>query len=162
MKNIQLKKYLVAAALLVFSIQGSFAQQYDRSSIKELVQSKNFVFSAQSASPMRGGIRQLSSVYDIQFLGDTVVSYLPYFGRAYTAPVSADDAGIQFTSTNFTYNTVEKDNGWEVTIMPKDTRNVRKMYLSISEDGYASLQVLSNHRESISFRGYLHAPDDGK
>ena len=161
MKNIhQLKKYLWAAAILVFSVQGSFAQQEEDILIKELVQSKNFVFSAQSASPMRGGIRQLSSVYDIQFLGDTVVSYLPYFSRAYTAPISADDVGIQFTSTDFSINTVEKDNGWEVMIVPKDTRNVRKMYLSISNEGYASLQVISNHRESISFRGYIHASDD--
>ncbi len=65
--------------------------------IRNLVDSQNYVFLAQSAMPMSGPVRQLTSDYDLSVTKSKVVSYLPYFGRAYAAPIDPSHSGIQFT-----------------------------------------------------------------
>jgi hypothetical protein len=132
------------------------AQELDKGKAKELVESKNFVFKAQSVQPMGGPSRQLTSDYDLKLLGDSIVSYLPYFGRAYTAPDPGDPGGINFTSTAFEYKAKpKKKGGWNIDIKPTDTKDVRHLTLSVGETGYAQLQVTSNSRQNISYYGYI-------
>ena len=87
---------------------------------------------------------------------DTLISQLPYFGRAYSAPMDMKGGGIEFTSTDFAYTLEAKKKGrWSISIEPKDEKDVRQMILSVSENGYASLQVLSNNRDPINFNGIV-------
>jgi len=131
------------------------AQELDKATVKKLIDSKTYIFHAQSATPLGGSTRQLTSDYNLNLIGDSLVSYLPYFGRAYTAPMP-NETGLDFISSDFTYKVKErKKGGWDVTIEPKDQRNVRSMLLSISESGYTSLSVTSNSRQPISFYGYI-------
>ncbi|RPE08753.1 DUF4251 domain-containing protein [Chitinophaga lutea] len=125
--------------------------------IRQLVQSRNYVFQAQSVFPMRGRTRQIGGEgYDVSVSKDTVNSYLPYFGRAYTAPLDPSKGGIQFLSKDFEYTEKPgKRGGWDITISPKDVRDVQQLFLSVSEDGYASLQVTSVNRQPISFNGII-------
>lgn len=124
--------------------------------IKNMVDSQNYVFTAQTALPMSGSTRQLTSDYDLKVTPTVITSYLPYFGRAYTAPINPSQGGIQFTSNNFEYkSTPRKKGGWDIQIRPKDYRDVQQMTLSISETGYATLQVTSTNRQAISFNGYI-------
>jgi hypothetical protein len=104
-----------------------------------------------------GRFRQLNtSEYDLRIAGDSVISYLPYFGRAYSAPLDPSKSGIQFTSTNFKYEqSPRKKGGWNILIEPKDANDVRQLTLLVTESGSASLQVISNNRQSISFNGYV-------
>ena len=124
--------------------------------LKAKLDSKRMTFVAQAANPARGSIIQLTNLYDLQLKGDTLVAELPFFGRAFTAPVNPSDGGIRFTSTNFQYEVKQKKNKrWDVKIIPNDHQDVRQMYLSIFPNGSATLQVLSNSRESMSFTGYI-------
>jgi hypothetical protein len=126
------------------------------SDIKALVENKNFVFSAQSASPMRGRTVHLSPGYTLEVSADTVVSNLPYYGRSYSAPMNPSDAGIKFTSLDFTYDVKDrKKNGWDVTIKAKDGTRNHQIFLTISSNGSASARVVSSDRESISYNGYI-------
>jgi hypothetical protein len=126
------------------------------SSIKNMVDARNYVFVAQTALPVTGGMRQLTSYYDLKVSKDTIVSALPYFGRAYTAPIDPTEGGINFTSTKFDYTTTErKKGGWDVSIKTKDGKDAQQLFLTISENGYAALQVTSNNRQAISFNGYI-------
>ena len=141
----------VGAALLLSS--GLFAQ--DQDDIKQSIEAKRFVFTAQSASPMGGGTRQLTSGWDLTMAGDSLISYLPYFGRAF-GPVNPGQGGLNFTSTGFEYSsTPGRKGGWDIIIRPTDNRDVRQFNLSVSESGYGTLQVLSNNRQPISFYGSL-------
>jgi hypothetical protein len=127
--------------------------------IKNMVESQNYIFKAQSASPMGGRVRQLTSDYDVKVTKENIVSYLPYFGRAYSAPIDPTKGGIQFTSKNFDYTlTPGKKDGWSALIKPKDYSDVQQMTLTISSTGYASLQVTSTNRQPISFNGTVVAP----
>jgi hypothetical protein len=132
--------------------------QDKKTEIKDLVDARSYVFKAQTMLPMGGRSRQLTSDYDVKVAKDSIVSYLPYFGRAYTAPLDPSKGGIQFKSKDFEYTATNKrKGGWDIVIKPKDAEDVRQMSLSISEDGYGSLQVLSNNRQPIIFNGYIRA-----
>jgi hypothetical protein len=132
------------------------AQSVEGTALKSLLEEKNFVFQAQSAQPSRGTTRQLTSGYDLRLSGDTLVAQLPYFGRAFSAPIDMRGGGIEFTTTDYGYTLEAKRNGrWNITIDPKDAKDVRQMSLSVSENGYASLQVLSTNRDPITFNGVV-------
>jgi len=139
--------------------QGSKDKQATKEArIKNWVDSQAYTFKAQSAMPMSGNTRQLTSDYDLKVTKTSVVSYLPYFGKAYSAPLNTSGGGIQFTSKDFSYtSTPKKKGGWDILIKPKDYRDVQQMSLSITESGYASLQVTSTNRQAISFSGYIQA-----
>ena len=123
--------------------------------VKSMVDAKSYVFVAQYVQPMRGGNRYVTSEYDLRVGTDSLVAYLPYFGRAYVAPMNSEDAGVQFTTTKFDYKVVEKKDSWEVSILPKNAKDVRTMQLSISKSGSATLRINFNNRDAISYQGYV-------
>ena len=125
--------------------------------IKSNVDTKNYTFIADYVLPQGGSSKQLTSEYDLRITPDSVISFLPYFGRAYfDIPYNPNDGGIKFTSTKFDYKVTEKKKGgWEITINPKDVKDLSRMILDISADGYASLAVTSTNRDFISYNGFL-------
>ncbi|WP_109699215.1 DUF4251 domain-containing protein [Chitinophaga deserti] len=132
--------------------------------MKSIISARTFVFQAQTVLPMSGRTRQVSGDgYEVIISKDTVNSYLPYFGRAYSAPIDPSRGGYDFVSTNFEYTeTPRKDGGWEITIKPRDVRDIQQMFLSVSENGYGSLQVTSNNRQPISYNGIVTAESSRK
>jgi hypothetical protein len=130
--------------------------------VVKMVMDTNFVFEATSANPQKGGQKQLTSSYDLKVTGSEVTAFLPYFGESHFGPPpGTTEGGIKFTTKHFSYAPDESKNGnWNVIIKPKDKnitdwRDVSQLTLNISSDGYASLQVLSTHRDPISFYGSI-------
>jgi hypothetical protein len=129
------------------------AQDLNKEKLRSLLETKHFVFEPQSVNPQSGPTRQLTSSFDLKLKGDTMISYLPYFGRAY-APIRPEEGGINFTSTSFEYSLKEKrKNRWELQIRPKDVNDIRLLSFTIFENGSATLQVTSNNRQLISYQG---------
>jgi hypothetical protein len=128
--------------------------------VKALVESQNYVFQAQTALPIHGQVRQLTTDYDMKITKDKIVSALPYYGRAY-APIDPTKGGMDFTINQFDYTvTPRKKGGWDITIKPKDLKeDVRQMYLTISQDGYSTLRVISENRDAISYNGSIVSPN---
>jgi Domain of unknown function (DUF4251) len=122
---------------------------------QRIIESKNYIFTAQSASPQRGRDIPLTGEYDLTIAGDSIISYLPYFGRAYTAPLDPSKGGIMFTSVNSDYKVTPKKGKWEITIKPKDVTDVQELFLDIFDNGAASLRVTLQNRQPISFTGYV-------
>ncbi len=130
--------------------------QSEESSIKNSIENKQFVFEAQTAIPSSGISRQLTSLYDLKVSKNSVVSSLPFFGRAYSLPYGSTEGGFNFTSNKFDYSVVSrKKGGWDISIKPKDIQDFREFSLSISENGFGTLQALSNNRQPISFTGRI-------
>lgn len=127
-----------------------------KTGIAGAIAAKAYVFQAQTATPMSGRVIQLSYGYELKVKNDSVTAYLPYYGRAYSAPLDPTKGGIQFTSTQFTYSAKEKKKGgWDILIQPSDGGDVRQFALSVSKGGYGTLQVISNNRQPISFYGVV-------
>jgi hypothetical protein len=124
--------------------------------VNRLIQDQQYTFHAQYALPASGRQRYLTTDYTVDVSRDTVVSDLPFFGRAYSAPIDPAEGGIKFTSTNFEYNLTErKKGGWDIAIRPKDVNGAQQLMLRVYDNGTASLQVNSSNRQSISFNGYV-------
>jgi len=160
-----MKKLLSGTLCLLIAIacSGRLMAQDKKDKIKELVEAQSYVFKAQTALPMSGRTRQLTGEYNLQVAKDSLISYLPYFGRAYVAPMDPTKGGIQFTSRKFGYTVSNgKKGGWTISIKPTDAGDVRQMTLLLSEDGYGTLQVTSNNRQPITFNGYVTAREPRK
>jgi hypothetical protein len=154
LKNILIKS-LPALFIVVFSSTITLAQKLDKASVQKVVNSKHFVFKAQTVLPMSGTSRFLTSDYEVKLSGDSLISYLPYFGRAYSVTYGGS-GGIDFTSTKFDYEVrPRRKGGWDITIDTKDVKDYQRFNFTISDNGYASLQVISNNRQPISFNGYI-------
>jgi len=103
MNKIGIKAALLATAILAFSFMAG-AQEKDPAKVKAMVESKNFVFVADYVNPQSMRSRSLTtSDYDLTIKPGEVISYLPYFGRAYSAPIDGE-GGIKFTSKEFDRN----------------------------------------------------------
>ena len=145
--------------------QDSAATKSDvrKQSIKNMIDSQHFTFIAQSVTPLRGRFRNLTSIYDVRIKGDTLKSYLPYFGRAFSAPINETESPLDFTSTDFSYTvTPGKKSGWNVLIKPRNDRNVQQLMFTIYDNGSASLNVNSISRDPISFNGYIQSEEKKK
>ena len=142
------------------------AQSSDKSAkgaaaIKALVESQNYVFKPQTVMPLTGRARQLNYDYRLTVTTGSIVSELPYFGRAYApAPYEPTNSPMSFTTKSFDYTLQpRKKGGWDVTIKPKDLKqDIQQLYLSISDDGYANLRIISVNRDAISYNGSISAP----
>lgn len=118
----------------------------------------NYIFRAETALPQQGRIQQLTPEFDLTITPDTLISYLPYFGRAFVAPINPTEGGIKFTSTDFSYKDVKKKKKrWEITIEPRDAGSIQQLFLTVFDNGTASLRVNDRNRQSISFNGRVVA-----
>jgi len=164
-----MKTYRILIATIVFGcllpLMG-LAQTKDSTraaSVRNMVNNQQYTFRAQTALPLSGRLRQLTSDYDLQVSKEKIVADLPYFGRAYTAPLDPSKGGIQFTSKDFVYKlTDRKKGGWTVSIKTNDLPESQELQLTIFTDGTASLQANSSNRQSISFNGYIAGSDKKK
>src|SRR3954453_23196401 len=90
MKNALFNKGLLVVLLVFGCFVTTYAQQskqdkneQEKARIQNLINSKNYVFVAQQALPLGGRTINLTTTYSLRLTGDTLVSDLPYFGRAF-------------------------------------------------------------------------------
>ena len=56
-------------------------KEQKKEAIKKLIASENYKIDVRTAMPMRGRSIPLTSPYSLEIRNDSVISYLPYFGR---------------------------------------------------------------------------------
>lgn len=149
--------------------------QINEAAIKDMVDAKHFIFSATSAMPTNsseinqilgkmspgsaGTIILSGSMYDVQVYPDSLAVYLPYYGRSYSASMNHDDNGFKFSTKDFTYKSAKRrKGGWDISIIPKDTKESPKLNLTVFTNGNATLNVSSSNRQSISYNGTVTKP----
>jgi hypothetical protein len=150
---------LIAAILLFAGCSGSRRVKadppLDSTAVKTLIYAPAFVFLPQYVNPSGGRRRDLTPGYELTVLKDSIISYLPYFGRGFIAPLSPTDLDYDFTSTKFTYNVAKTRRGWAITIKVNDQKYLREMYLRVFDNGAADLTLTILDRSSISYDGYI-------
>ncbi|MDU1905755.1 MAG: DUF4251 domain-containing protein [Dysgonomonas sp.] len=137
------------------------AEQLERrDKLTEKIEKPDFLYIPNNAQPAQGRTINLDNSFSLKVKNDTIEAYLPYYGRAYTAPMNPTDSGIKFISTDFEYSSIMKKNGtYDIIIEPKDISNRYLqgivLYLNVSNSGYGSLNVQSTNRQNISFYGTI-------
>ncbi len=174
MKKKILYKYLVlllAVGLLYSCGAPKEAATGQNSDYGALIEQQAFTFVARRAIPTEdarfnprlmfpqngNNLYQLNGLYDVKITPDSVIAFLPFFGRSYVAPIDPTEGGIRFTSTDFSYTRKMKKKNYEITIVPKDVREVRSLHFTVSPGGFAYLQVSSTNRTPISFSGIIES-----
>jgi hypothetical protein len=161
MKNI---RSLIHRSFLILGVAYSLAgcvaskdnlRNTNTMNIKSQLDNKSWAFVAQSALPMAGRTIQLNGYNELVVKNDSMQSYLPYFGRAYSAPMSPSEGGYNFSALIKTYAISDHKNGYDVVLSPQDRSNGEKFNLSVFDNGTAMLTVSNNNRQPISFNGYL-------
>ncbi|MCL2726755.1 MAG: DUF4251 domain-containing protein [Bacteroidales bacterium] len=131
-------------------------RQESTEKVQRLVNAQEYKFVAQYALPMTGRSINLTSNYDMIVTKDSVMAYLPYFGRAYVAPANPSEGGIKFKSADFVYTLKEaKKGGWSAHIALKEANHHYEITLNITTTGSANISVSDNTRQPISFNGYI-------
>jgi hypothetical protein len=147
---------LLVKALAVPMLITTTTQAQNNKNIPALIDAQNFVFTAQTVSPAYGNIRQLTTGdYTLSIFKDMVIADLPYFGRAYSAPIDPTQGGLQFKSKSFDYSVKTRKKEWDIVIKPHDAGEASQLYLTVFNNGTAYLQVVSNNRQPISFNGII-------
>ncbi|CAH0162220.1 DUF4251 domain-containing protein [Pedobacter sp. ISL-68] len=166
---------ILSLAFLLIGVQ-LFAQTNKETTLK-IVADKNYTFVANTAMPMSnndinkvlammpgsqggGSINLTGSQYDVKVTKDSIVAYLPYFGRSFSAPMDPTQGGIKFTSKDFTYTESKNKKGsYTIQINTKDVKRENYRFtINISTNGYASLTASSMNKQPIIFNGYLDEP----
>lgn len=165
-------KIVLSMALVAFTMQ-IYAQTNKETTVK-IIGEKDYTFVANSAIPMSnmdvsqilsrmpgsqgGGMINLTgSQYDFKVTKDSVVAYLPYYGRSFSPPLNPNEGGIKFTSKDFSYNeTKNKRGNYTIQINTKDLKRENfRLTLSITPNGYATLIASGYNKQPITFNGYL-------
>jgi hypothetical protein len=147
---------LMIATVGLTACNKSINPQQETTSVQESVSSQQYTFTATSASPLGGRNIQLTSGYNLEVGQHSVVATLPYYGRAYTAPVDPNYGGVRFNSKRFRYTATQDAKGsWDILIVPEDVPDVQQLRLNITTDGYATLYVTNTNRQAISYNGYV-------
>lgn len=130
--------------------------------MKAQIESGTYTIDVRQAFPLRGRSVQLSSDYGLTIRGDSIYSYLPYFGRAYSVPYGGGQ-GLSFDAPVTDYKVQAGRKG--VTIIIFNTRNPEDYYqfrINVSPNGMASVMVTPGQRQSISFSGNLRITADSQ
>ena len=154
MKSIAGRSRLAITAVLILLTSFVSFSQDKEAGLEHALHLKRFVFIPQTMTPLAGPSRAVTSDFELRLSGDSLISYLPYFGRAY-APVELNSSGLNFIRTDYTYSVSSDNNGWTIRVDFDDQRSVRQMQLFVSRSGYGTLQVLSNNRQPISYYGSI-------
>jgi uncharacterized protein DUF4251 len=149
-------KSLIMILCFASAIIQTNAQDTTKQTVKTIVDSKHFSFEPINMTTGRGSVKQLTPGYMFELNGDTLKTYLPYIGRAYTAPINPEDAGFDFTTTDFTYSVNEgKRNSMVVNVKTKRKVNNVEFSLVVYDNGNAYLRANASDRESVSYNGRI-------
>jgi len=123
--------------------------------IEDAVAMSDFTFNATYAYPTGYSSLYLSPYYDVKVSPDTVKVYLPYYGRAYRAPMDPREGGFHFTSTDFEYRSLpgKRKGNWIAEIIIRDLDRPVSFRFDIWGNGTARLDVTDMNRQPISFQG---------
>ena len=123
--------------------------------IDSLMNSKEFVYEATQVMPLGGAPIHLTGNSNfVKFHPDSIESYMPFFGRAYSIDYGGD-GGIKFEGkpVKYTITKLKEGRGYEIDATVPVPRDIYQLRLIVSPDGSATLSINSNSRSAISYYG---------
>ena len=78
--------------------------------VKTALTQRRYKIDVNRMYPMNGNSRNVSYGYSVEVRNDTLISYLPYFGRAYNVPYGGGK-GLNFSERIGSYHETQQSNG---------------------------------------------------
>jgi hypothetical protein len=138
------------------SCSSSKTTQEERAQIvKQQIESRRYRIGVDRMSPMQGPTKQLTSRYALTVKSDTVISYLPYAGRAYSLPYGGGK-GLNFESLITDYSLTFDAKGTARISFHTNSENDTFLYnAEVFPNGKSTIRVTSNNRQGVTFYGEL-------
>ncbi|WP_269225375.1 DUF4251 domain-containing protein [Flavobacterium eburneipallidum] len=169
MKN-KIQKLSILSVLVSFLfLSKGMAQELTKKELKQkarvekqkqtqlLIDSKEFVFITNMATPQSGRLINLTEDYSIEFNVDSIKSELPFFGRGFSGIGYGGDNGLRFKGKAENYQVEKTKKATIIKAGVKGQQDYFTLMLSIYDNGSAYLFVSSNNRSTISFNGEIKA-----
>lgn len=135
-------------------------KEQKKEAVKKLIASENYKIDVQTALPMRGRSIPLTSPYSLEIRNDSVISYLPYFGRAYSIPYGGGD-GLNFRAPLKEYSMeMDKKGNAVIKFIARNPEDRFEFRAKVYSNGSTSIDVNMQNRQSISFQGELDMKDE--
>lgn len=177
-----MKKYISIIWIFgfLFLFQNCTAQDMDSQTVTNLVNSKDFSFHAQRATPTNYDvINVMNSLpnststrfldlsgdnYSIDLRKDKLEVVLPYFGRVFNPTYgNTSQNSYRFTSKDFTVTTTQGRKGKSIVkIKVNDQSSVDEITIEVFKNGKAFTSIRSNDRQPISYDGYISKNEEEK
>lgn len=158
-------RYITAAILvLIISVGLNSCAAKHRTSdeplseeIRQSIENRDFKISVRQMVPMMGRVQYLTSPYSLTLRNDSVFSYLPFFGRAYTVPFGGGQ-GLIFDGPLSDYNVRYSPKGSaKIAFRVRTLEDMYVFSLDIFSNGSSNIRVNSNNRQGISFYGEVES-----
>jgi hypothetical protein len=122
---------------------------------KLFLDERRFLFTPQSMKPQTVPSRLVNG-FSMRLNGETLWSYLPYFGVSYAPSMASMNGPLDFTTKEFSWSShADKDGGATAELKFTGNVDVTDMSLNTYGNGYGTLSVRFKNRQSISFYGLL-------
>lgn len=161
MKHMKRILFIIIVTVLCVACATTNRKQNDRKKLEksELISkaicNRDFKINVQTAHPTRGMSVTLTADFNIRVKGDSVVSYLPYFGRAYNVPYGGGKA-LNFSGVTQDYKITQPERDkMHMEFSVKNEEDMYKFYIDVFDNGKASINVMPQQRERISFNGEI-------
>ena len=130
-----------------------------RQHVAECLAARTFKIDIRDMQTLRYGNRFLTSVWNVEVRNDSLISYLPYLGNAYSVnPYGGSNSkGLNFSERIQSYKQ-ERNNRKERTTLTLNVENDEDRYtylIEIYDNGSSTVSVRSYNRDFISFTGEL-------
>ena len=123
--------------------------------VSEALASRHYTINVLMMYPQRGRAVNLTTNYSVEVKGDSLISYLPYFGRAYNVPYGGGK-GLNFIAPITGYQTETDRKGITRVVLTTENEEDRYQYvLEVSSSGDSYVQVQSRQRDFIRYSGRM-------
>lgn len=124
--------------------------------VENAVANGNYLIEIANAVPMGGRLINLNGNYSVEIRNDSAFVHLPFYGRAYTAPMGLNDGGIKFNAPIDDYKlTTTKKGVYKANMDIRTNQDNYRIYLEIMPDGTSTVRINSNNRSPMSYYGEL-------
>lgn len=134
-------------------------KELKKQAVEKLVTSGKYKINVNRALPARGRSVTLTSPYSVEIRNDSVISYLPYYGRAYSIPYGGGE-GLNFKAPLTDYKLWDKKETAKIKFSARSEEDKFDFNIDVFSNGSSTIFVNMQNRQSISFQGELDMPEE--
>lgn len=166
---------IICIAFFIFAFAGLQAQDNSKLSRKEkkslreeqkikevktMLNNKHYEFVPTQVLPISMQPRNLSGTFRAEIKNDSIYSYLPFYGRAYSAVYNSTEGPFTFELPINDYKKEKDKKGYLIEFEVKNKSDLLKFMFKISPNGYTTLHINSTNRQAITYYGRLEKPKE--
>lgn len=150
--------FLLTACTATHNLNGSTRSQrnvQEAAAVQEKLASRHYTLNINNMYPMRTSGKYVGGEFFLEIKGDTLRSYLPYFGAVHRSSYNPGNA-LDFEHKIESYRQERlKKNRTSIYLTVRTSEDAFKYTISVFDDGRAQIYVQPLNRDYISYDGEL-------